>query len=182
MKSVLLGAVLGGVILFAWSAISWMVLPWHNASFRKFDQEKVVEVVLESNALQKGIYLLPSAMVGTPEEKKEAHERAEIGPFAFVVMSPKGWGSMPLHMLGGLAIQILGAGLVTTLLVAIKKPKTSYLEKLGFVLLFSLAAAVVCHLPYLNWWGFSLEFTLLAFVDLFIGWLLAGLVIAKLVS
>ena len=181
MKPVLLGGILGGIVLFAWSAISWMVLPWHNASFSRFNQEKVVEVVLQSNAPQKGIYLLPSTEHGTAQEKKEAQEWAAKGPFAFVVMSPNGWGSMPLHMAAGLGIQIFGAGLVTGLLLLVKKPETSFAEKLGFVILFASAAGVVCHFPFWNWWGFSVRFTLLSLADLLIGWFLAGLVIAKVV-
>lgn len=168
MKSILIGGILGGLILFIWSAVSWMALPWHHASFQKFDQEKVVEIVIQSNAIRKGIYLLP-------------HERAAEGPFAFVVMSPKGWGSMPLHMAFGLLIQITGAMLVTAALVLVKKPTASFVEKFGFVLLFALAAGVVCELPYGNWWGFPMDFILLAFADLLIGWTLAGLAIAKVI-
>ena len=29
-KSLLLGALLGGLTLFAWGAFSYMILPWHN--------------------------------------------------------------------------------------------------------------------------------------------------------
>ncbi len=28
VKSLMLGGILGGAVLFAWGAISWMVLPW----------------------------------------------------------------------------------------------------------------------------------------------------------
>ena len=182
MKSILAGGILGGIALFAWCTVSWMFLPWHNATFRKFDQERVVEVVLQTNAPQKGIYLLPSPATGTPEEQKTTHERAAKGPFAFVVMSPNGWGPMPFHIATGLLTQILGAGLVTGLLVLVKKPKAAFVEKFSFVVLFALAAGVVCHLPFWNWWGFSIGFTLLSLADLLIGWSLAGLVIAKVTS
>ena len=180
MKSILTAGVAGGVVLFVWSAVSWMVLPWHNATFHKFDQERVVEVVLGTYAPRKGIYLLPSPAAGTPQERKEAHGRAAKGPFAFVVMSPQGWSAMPIHLAVGLVTQILGAMLATTLLVLVKKPKASYGEKLAFLVIFSLAAGVICHLPDWNWWGFSNEFTLLAFADLLIGWFFAALVMAKL--
>ncbi len=179
MRSIVIGGLLGGLVLFVWSAISWMVLPWHHSNFHKFDQEKVVEIVMQTNAPHKGIYLLPNPSHGSAQERKEAHERASKGPFAFVVMNPKGWGSMPLHMIFGLLIQIAGAGLVTGFLTFIKKPDAAYAEKFIFVVLFALAAGVVCQLPYWNWWGFPKDFILLAFADLLIGWSLAGLMIAK---
>ncbi len=179
MKQVLIGGLLGGVMLFGWSAISWMVLPWHHSNFHKFDQEKVVEIVIQSNALHKGIYLLPNPIQGTPEERKEAHERASKGPFAFVAMSPQGGGSMPLHMVFAFLIQALGAAMVTGLLTLIKKPEATFGEKFIFVVVFALAAGIVCQLPYWNWWGFPKDFILLTMADLLIGWSLAGLMIAK---
>ena len=175
---VILGSLVGGIILFGWSAFSWTVLPWHNATFEKFTQEYVVEVVLASNAPKKGIYLVPAPHKGTQEEQQKAHEKMEKGSFAFVVMNPKGWGPMPPHLLIGLLTQILGAGLVTGLLRM--TAKLGYWEKVGFTLVFAVAAGVVCHLPNWNWWGFSEGFTLLAFADLLIGWFLAGLALSKI--
>ena len=40
----------GGAILFAWSFISWMVLPWHNATLKKFTSEETVSLALLDNA------------------------------------------------------------------------------------------------------------------------------------
>jgi hypothetical protein len=37
-------------------------------------------------------------------------------------------------------------------------------------------------LPYWNWWYFGTAYTLVAFADLVIGWLAAGLVLARLAA
>jgi hypothetical protein len=41
-----------------------------------------------------------------------------------------------------------------------------------------LAIAIVGHLPAWNWWGFSLQYTLIEIADLVIGFTLAGVLIA----
>lgn len=169
LQKLILGGLVGGIILFVWGAVSWMVLPWHRPTFHKFTQEEVVKVVLAANAPQRGIYLVPF-----PHGAKSGE-----GPFAFVAVRPHGGASMPRHLLISLLTQILGAAFVTALLL--QKGKMSYREKAAFVTLFAFAAGVVSHLPYWNWWSFSSPFTVVALADLVTGWFLAGLALAKIV-
>jgi len=60
VKKLLLGTVLGGLIVFAWGAISWMVLPWHAATLQAFTNEAAVSKVIQANAPQPGVYFLPN--------------------------------------------------------------------------------------------------------------------------
>lgn len=181
MKSLVLGGVLGGMILFLWSAVSWMALPWHRASIHPLLQQNVVDVVLAANAGGKGIYVLPSFHEKTAPGQKviSAHEKMQKGPFAFIAYSPQGTGPMQKNMIASFLIQTAAAALVTGLLLLARIG--NYWKRLAFILLFALAAGVAGHLPHLIWWGFALPFTLLEIADLLAGWFLAGLVIAKVV-
>jgi hypothetical protein len=58
----LLGSLLGGLAFFAWSAVSWMALPWHRRVYRTFTDEDAVARVLVANAPASGIYGLPEQM------------------------------------------------------------------------------------------------------------------------
>jgi hypothetical protein len=49
-RSIVLGAVLGGVTVFVWSAVSWMLLPWHESSMKSFADEAAVAQVILDNA------------------------------------------------------------------------------------------------------------------------------------
>ena len=51
-----------------------------------------------------------------------------------------------------------------------------------FVTLLGCLAWVVVYLPYWNWYGFPIDFTLAALAEYAIGFFLAGLVLAAMVK
>lgn len=184
-KSLVLGGLLGGLVLFVWGAISWMVLPWHTMTLEKFTDEIAVAQVLTANVHQPGVYILPNAHKQDPTlpepvrkaAEEDAMNRARLGPFMFASIAPRGWGSMGTAMFIGLCTQIVAAFLATWLLLNTRG--LDYFARVRFLVMLALAVAVIAHVPYWNWWHFSTSYTLVAFADLLIGWFLAGLVIAK---
>lgn len=167
-KILIKGALLGGIIIFLWSAFSWMVLPWHKVTMHKFTNEAAVAETIKNNIPQSAVYLLPS------EESKMSQ-----GPLVFAAVHQGGMSGMGSYLLIGLITQIIAAFLVTWM---VSKTKLSYGGRLGFILIFALAAGIATELPYWNWFNFSNEFTVVEIIDLLIGWFLAGLVIAKIVG
>jgi hypothetical protein len=77
----------------------------------------------------------------------------------------------------GLLIQIISAFLVLTLLSTTSG--LSYWGKAGFFALAGLTIGFVSHAPYWNWFGFSTSYVGVTILDIWIGWTLAGLVVAK---
>ena len=53
---------------------------------------------------------------------------------------------------------------------------------MAFLRIAGLAASVIADLPNWNWWGYSGAYVAVNLVDYTLTWLLAGLVIAKIVS
>lgn len=185
MKSVLLGGLLGGVVLFVWGFVSWTVLPWHNTTLNAFGDESAMIGTVAANAPKRGIYMIPGERnsSGLTEEEKKAHEEASMkrmveGPFVFAAVSPQGTAGMGPAMIGAFVIQFLGAALATFLLM--RATAMPYLARAAFVMLLGLFAGIVTHAPYWNWWGFPADYTLVMSADLVIGWTLAGLVIARI--
>jgi methylmalonyl-CoA mutase N-terminal domain/subunit len=92
--------------------------------------------------------------------------------------------SMPTNMtsaiITGLITQILTAFLVTWLLC--KTKGLTYWGRVRFTLVFALAAAILSEIPYWNWFGFSLSFTLVQIADVIIAWFFAALAMAKVVE
>ncbi len=187
MKTLLKGGILGGLIVFLWGSFSWMVLPFHGKNLSHFQDETAVERALISNAFESGVYVLPHAdkeMTNSSDPQirrlgRRKQERMAKGPFAFVVMSLRGTGAMSVLMLRGLAIQMVGALLMTWLLM--QTGPISYRRRVFFVMVVAAAAGVLGHLPQWNWWGFPDRFILLEMLDLLAAWFLAGLVLAKVV-
>jgi ABC-type antimicrobial peptide transport system permease subunit len=183
-KSVLLGGLLGGIVVFIWGAISWMALPLHNATLLKFKDEAAVTAVVAANAPAAGVYLLPNAhadVAGMTAEQRKAREEAAMkqwgaGPTALVAVRLGGVTSMTLFLIVGLLTNVV-AGLLVAWLAS--KTSGAYWGKVGFVVVIALVAGLLTNLPEWNWWGFSTSFTAVAFVDHVVGWFLGGLVIAK---
>ncbi len=52
------GAIAGGLVVFAWGAISWMVLPFHEKTIHTFgDQASVVNVLTMGKSMALGLLL-----------------------------------------------------------------------------------------------------------------------------
>src|SRR6266849_2571784 len=93
LKSLVLGAILGGSTAFIWSFISWSVLPWHEKQLRSFQNEDEVAAVIASHAPESGNYLLPTgpSQEGMNAEQKKAAEEIRMqkmqkGPLVFAAV------------------------------------------------------------------------------------------------
>jgi lipoprotein signal peptidase len=58
----------------------------------------------------------------------------------------------------------------------------SYARRVAFLAVIGLAASVIVDLPNWNWWGFSGAYTVVNVADSMLTWLVAGLVISKVVK
>ena len=183
MKQLVLGTLLGGIIVFAWGAVSWMVLPWHASTMRAFTSEQAVASAIRANAPLAGVYLLPNAHAqgkSSRETERAAHERMKHGPVMLAVIRPSGAdpdaGSLYLK---GLLVEMAGALMMSLILLSL--PGLRYSHRVRIVTLVALAAGVLCRVSDWHWWGFSTNYTLTNIADTVIGWFLASLVIAKVV-
>ncbi len=184
VKSLVLGTILGGLVAFVWSSVSWEALGWHEKSILSFQNDEEVSAVIRSHTVQSGTYILP----GTPpaggmssEQKKAAQatlmEKMQKGPVMFAAVKLEGFGSYA----NGLIIQLLSlmaAAFLLTWLV-LQTGGLGYGKRVIFLGIVGLAASVIVDLPNWNWWGFSGAYTVVALADTTLTWLIAGLVIAK---
>ena len=51
---------IGGVILFIWSAASWMLFPMYTNQFHTFSNEESVQSTISANAPVSGLYTVPA--------------------------------------------------------------------------------------------------------------------------
>ncbi len=162
--------IVGGIILFIWSAISWMVLPWHMTTLNTFKDEKAVATVLTANAPQSGVYVLPM-------QEMQGNQPSTPMPFVFTSVHLEGMqASMVKPMVFALIGQIISAILVAWLLS--KTMGLGYFRRVGFVVIFAVAAALLANLPYWNWFAFDTHYVLTMAADLVVGWFFAGLAMA----
>lgn len=180
-KSLLLGSVLGGLIVFVWSTVSWVVLPWHDGTFASLQNEEAVAGALMDQAPRSGLYLLPNMPHADMDDAAmaEFQKRQAQGPHAFIAFKREGIDGMGAAMVAGLLTNVIAAFIVTWI-IAVGAARAYWLRVAQAVGI-ALAAGVMVHLAYWNWWQFPLAYTAIGIVDLVIAWFLAGLVIARLI-
>jgi hypothetical protein len=183
-KSLILGTILGGLMAFVWSSISWELIGWHEKTMVAFHNEDEVSAVIASHAGQDGTYILPSTppTAGmTPEQKKNVMaaviQKMQTGPIMVAGVRRGGFGSYSRTLIIQLLSLMAAAFLLTWLLL--QTSGLSYARRVAFLAIVGLAASVIVDLPNWNWWGFSGAYTAVNLADSMLTWLVAGLVIAK---
>ena len=76
MKKTLLAGLAGGLILYAWAAIAWIVLPLHDASIKPMANEDSVIAVMRTAMTEKGVYIFPAMPKKTAGMSQQAFEAA----------------------------------------------------------------------------------------------------------
>ena|SRR3990167_4565323 len=186
------GGILAGIVLFLWYLFSWMVLPWHSTTLNMFKDEQAVADVIVANVPQSGIYILPlSQMQGgqATQATQTANQTDQTTattnqtqtasmPMVFASVYTPGMPSMIGSMSIALVVQIIAAILVGWMLL--QTSGLNYFMRLGFVLVFALTAGIITEGSYWNWFAFDSMYTGVMIADLLIGWLFAGLILAKI--
>jgi hypothetical protein len=186
IKQLALGTILGAIVLFIWSALAWMIIPWPGEPLRHFTSEDAIVAAIKANAPRSGNYLIPiepQRLPGMTEEQyqkatKDAEDRMNNGPmvFAAVRLEPV---SMAKAMIVGFLTNVIAVFLACVLLL--QTDRLSYRGRVLFVAGLGLLVFLAGHLDEWNWWGFSNAYTMMQLGALVIGWILSGLVIAKFV-
>lgn len=167
-------SIVGGVIVFLWLMVSWMFIPFHKGNLQKFVDESEVTSCVTRYAPKDGTYVIPSW------EETEKGTAKDV-PFIFVnVQRGVDFSSMTKNIVCGLITQIIGAALITYLLLKAKTMK--YWNRVYFVTIVGLAVAILGTVPAWNWWHFPTSWALLEMFDLIVGWFLGGMVISKLIK
>ncbi|NCI47144.1 hypothetical protein [Sediminibacterium soli] len=87
MKKIIVGALVGGLLIFIWQFLSWTVLDLHRPAMEHTTKQDTLLSVLSSN-LTEGGYLLPNLPKGASMEEHE-----KLG----TAMSGKPWAMIQYH-------------------------------------------------------------------------------------
>ena len=184
MKKVLLPGILGGLLVFVWSAIAHMVLPIGAMGINGIpSNEDALLTAMKSNIQQPGVYLMPGIDMSrkpTDAELNSVYAKAETGPTAFLVYHPTGEKVLtPGQLIRQALFQILG-GLIAAFIIS--TTVASLTTRGVMVMLMGLFAWLATNAPYWNWYRFPADFTIGQGLDRVIGWLLGGFLIAWLIQ
>lgn len=126
MKKWIIGALVGGIIVFAWQTLSWTVLDLHrNAQQYTPKQDSILEY-LSSQFTESGDFFLPTTPVGASQEEMEKLMVESAGkPWAKVSYHTAWDASMPANILRGLLVSIIMVGFMVWILMKMGSPSFS---------------------------------------------------------
>lgn len=176
----LLAAVVGALIVFLWSFVAHVLLPLGMVGVDPLPDEEAVVEVLRDTVTEPGLYYIPGyPHDATEEQEAEFVARHEAGPLGTLIYQPGGKPAMgPAQLVTELGTCVLAALVLAFLLAYLTG---SYLCRVALAASVGLFAWFSIQLSYWIWYGFPLDYTIAAGVMEVVGWLLAGLAMAKLV-
>jgi len=189
MIKVIFGGFIGAIIAFAWSFVSWVILPWHDSAMNKFSNQEFVSWVVKENAPKGGVYVAPyfkstdadfspGEISQNLDEQKAAMKK---GPLVYAQVKLQGTDptSFKIYFYSFLT-QFVGAIFICWLLK--QADDMSYKGRLLFVTIVGLTIGILGFVPDWNWFGAGWKFTFVMIADLVVTWFLAGLFLAAFIK
>lgn len=174
MKKMVVGAIVGGIILFAWQFLTWGALNLHEKQQQYTPKQDSILAYLNTQFNEDGAFFMPTFPPGTSNKEMETKMKTMEGkPWAQLVYHKKmeGMDKMFMNMGRSLVVDILVVWLLCWLLVKIPSPSfgTIFAGTVGTGLIVFLNMPYILHI----WYG---SFDLMAyFTDALISWGVTGL-------
>ncbi len=180
MFKAFLAAVIGSVIAFMWSWVSWSVLPFHGKALNQFSNEAAVVEALKTGVSEPGIYIIPGDQSLSEEAKMEAMKN---GPFVFasVRVGADEDFSMGKSILRGFTATLV-AGIILAILLGAVAPRLNYIGRVFYVIMIAVFVGIAGIYPNQIWWEFSTGHVLWNMLDVIIGWGVAALIMAAMIN
>ena len=172
-----MGAFLGALIMFFWSAFSHMLL-LKGAGFTPLPDEELVTSQLKTSVGDEGLYFFPGRDFRssyTPEQEATWETKFRQGPTGLLLYHSGGVSSVsPRKLLVQLLSDFLAAAIASLIVSRMIGP---YWQRVLAVALFGAFGCLSVSTIYWNWYGFPDSFFAAQCVDQVVGWLFAGVAV-----
>jgi hypothetical protein len=180
----IIAGVAGGIAMFVWTGLAHTVLGLGSMGMSVMTNEEPARTALQTATGDKdGMYFFPGMDAHAKDKSAEMKawaEKAKSGPSGLVIYHPAGHNT---EMNPTTLVEEGVKEIVTTLLAAFLLTLTGltlFWSRAGFVAVIGLIATMTTNLSYLIWYGFPTTYTLACMLTEFVGYAVAGLVIAAL--
>ena len=141
MKKTIIGALVGGIIIFIVQTLSWVILNVHSKSQAYTPKQDSILAYLSTQELKSGQYLMPSAPPGTPMDAQTKYLSDKVGkPWAILAYHKTYKDNMMINMLRSFVVNIVVVLLLCWILLKIPAPS------FGTILLASLFTSAIVYL------------------------------------
>jgi hypothetical protein len=171
MKKLLIGALIGGIILFFCQFLSWTVLNWHSSAYQYTPNQDAIMSALSSQIDKDGQYMIPNLPPdATIEDHKAAMKTYANKPWALIAYHSSKNMNMTPNIIRGLIVDILIIGFFCAII--------SRMNALNFIAIVISALfvgmIVFFNVPYTHHIWFQDADLMAYFWDCLVGWLLVG--------
>src|SRR5271169_1543206 len=135
MNKMLLGALVGGIILFVWSFAAWVFLPLHTPHLHDIPNEDAVISSLKSSLDKEGVYIFPhNPGMGADSASMDSWmKKMKRGPAGLIIYTPNGSDPfMPGQMVVGLILDIISACIVAWFLLRSTALSSTYFTRVTY--------------------------------------------------
>ncbi len=178
----LIAAIIGGIVMFIWSAVAHMALPIGEMGMKVAVEQDAALSAIQASATQgEGVYMLPTFAPERMSDKafvEAFQQQYKSSPYALVIWQPGGnpvIASMVPNLIKQLANDLIAAFLLAWVLAL---GAFGFGKRLMVAGVMALFAWIAISLPHWNWFMFPTAFTVGTLLEQLIGWLLAGAAIA----
>jgi hypothetical protein len=188
-KRVFLAGLLGAIAMFAWTSLAHMVLPLGEVGVKEIPNEQGVLSAMHSSLGQApGLYLFPGTGLGpdaSMQQKRAAMDqyaqKLAANPSGILIYHPAGaTGMTPARLATEFLTELIESLLVVILLSQTRL--TTFISRLGFVIVAGMLATVATNVSYWNWYGFPATYTAAYMTTGLVGFICIGLVAAAVMK
>jgi hypothetical protein len=171
MKKLVIGAIVGGILVFLWQTLSWTVLNLHK-EYKKAPGEEAIMTFLNSQFSADGQYMVPMADENaSAEEMQKVQESMKGKPWAVISYHKSYDADMMNNIIRGLLVDIIAVLFVCWVLM--KNTNASFGST--FVSTVLIGVAGYLFIPYSGHIWFKTGGMSTHLLDTFLSWGLCGL-------
>ena len=171
-----IGIFLGAIAMYVFGMAYWMS-GFPTGAMLSATDDAAAQTALAEYFPEPGSYFLPSPDLDE-ETRVALHEQ---GPVALVHVNTGSPVMQAKTLVLGFVHDLLTVLLIAVLLRMVVSALGSYGQRVGFVFLAGVIAAVWVHGTNIIWWNLTLDFPARVFIYDVVSWTVAGLVLAKTV-
>lgn len=173
-----IAAVLAGIVMFMWGAVSHMFLGIGDAGVKPMPNEAAMTAAMKTNLTEPGFYFMPGmekAHQATEQEQETWAAKYKEGPTAILIYNPTGEEAMSPRQFGVELGSNIAAALVVGMILMLGA--VSFSRGVTIATLIGLAGWLSINVSYWNWYRFPTNFVTAELIDQIVGWLLSGFVL-----
>jgi F0F1-type ATP synthase assembly protein I len=172
MRKILIGAIVGGLIIFIWQFLSFALINFHRPAQNYTDKQERILSFLNSQQLKEGGYILPSAPENASMEDHEKLMNSAFGkPWAMIQYHHSQENNMAMNMIRGFLVNFIIVLLFCWLIRRMNAPSA------GTIVTSALAVGLIVFMnaPYTSHIWYQ-SFDIWAYLgDAVVSWGLTGL-------